>query len=126
MSGLSRVAVFAAGSIVACIVGGAAIAQAPAPGEGGGGVPVTQTLPLKLHEPTPVSAQMLIKPADGDWLMFRRTLNGWGYSPLSQITTGNVAGLKLAWSRPLPVGSYEGTPIVHDGVMYVIGPNDQI
>jgi alcohol dehydrogenase (cytochrome c) len=126
MPGLNKVALLAAASVAVCAVSGAAVAQAPPPGEGGGGAPVTQALPLKLHEPTPVSARMLVKPADGDWLMFRRTLNGWGYSPLSQITTGNVAGLKLAWSRSLPVGSYEGTPIVHDGVMYVIGPNDQI
>src|SRR5689334_20562707 len=28
---------------------------------------------------------MLQNPAPGDWLMWRRTLNGWGYSPLEQI-----------------------------------------
>ena len=125
MTGWNKAAL-AAGSLMACVMAGSAEAQAPAPGEGGGGAPVTAALPLPLHEPRPVSAQMLVKPADGDWLMFRRTLNGWGYSPLAQITTGNVGALKLAWSRPLPVGAYEGTPIVHDGVMYVIGPNDQI
>jgi PQQ-dependent dehydrogenase (methanol/ethanol family) len=125
MTGWNRAAL-AAGSLMACVLTGSSAAQAPAPGEGGGGVPQTTALPLPLHEPRPVSAQMLVKPADGDWLMFRRTLNGWGYSPLAQITAGNVGGLKLAWSRPLPVGSYEGTPIVHDGVMYVIAPGDQI
>jgi len=124
MLGRNKAALFAAGTIIACAAAGAAMAQQPA--EGGGGAPVTAKLPLPLHEPKPVSAQMLVKPADGDWLMFRRTLNGWGYSPLTQITAGNVAGLRLAWSRPLPQGSYEGTPIVHDGVMYVIAPSDQI
>jgi hypothetical protein len=38
---------------------------------------------------------MLEKPADGDWLMWRRTFNGWGYSPLAQITPANVKGLRL-------------------------------
>jgi len=126
MSGLSKAAPWAAGAVVALALAGAAAAQAPPPGEGGGGAPIVAKASLTLHEPKPVSVQMLIKPADGDWLMFRRTLNGWGYSPLSQITTSNVGGLKLAWSRPIPQGSYEGTPIVHDGVMYVIAPNDQI
>lgn len=126
MPGLNRAALFAAAAIVACATVGAALAQAPAPGEGGGGAPVVAKVPLTLHEPKPVPAQMLVKPADGDWLMFRRTLNGWGYSPLTQITQANVKGLRLAWSRALPTGSYEGTPIVHDGVMYIIAPNDQI
>ena len=59
--------------------------------------------------------------------MFRRTLNGWGYSPLAQITDRNVGGLQPGLvPRRCPSGSYEGTPIVHDGVMYIIAANDQI
>ncbi|MGZ3278851.1 MAG: outer membrane protein assembly factor BamB family protein [Caulobacteraceae bacterium] len=127
MSGLNKAALLAAGSLAACAVAGATMAQSPPPpGEGGGGAPVTAKVPLVLHEPKPVPAAMLVKPSDDDWLMFRRTLNGWGYSPLAQITPRNVAGLRLAWSRALPQGSYEGTPIVHDGVMYIIAANDQI
>jgi PQQ-dependent dehydrogenase (methanol/ethanol family) len=122
MSGLNRATLFAAGSLIACALAGAASAQVSAEGL----VATTPKLPLPLHEPKPVAAQTLLKPADGDWLMFRRTLNGWGYSPLTQITAGNVGGLRLVWSRPLPQGSYEGTPIVHDGVMYIIAPADQI
>jgi PQQ-dependent dehydrogenase (methanol/ethanol family) len=125
MSRLTRAALLTAVSTTACILAGGALAQ-PAPAEGGGGAPVTAILPLPLHKPAPVSAQMLVRPADADWLMFRRTLNGWGYSPLTQISGSNVATLRLAWSRPLPTGSYEGTPIVHGGVMYIIEPNDQI
>ena len=41
---------------------------------------------------TPVTAERLRTPADGDWLMIRRTYDGWGYSPLEQITPANVAG----------------------------------
>ncbi len=32
-------------------------------------------------------------PAPGDWLMWRRTQNGWGYSPLDQINRDNIRGL---------------------------------
>src|SRR5678816_3979093 len=43
---------------------------------------------------TPVTDAMLAKPDPGDWLMWRRTLDSWGYSPLDQINRGNVAQLK--------------------------------
>lgn len=36
-------------------------------------------------------------PEDGNWLMVRRTYNGWGYSPLYQITVGNVQRLQPVW-----------------------------
>ena len=37
-----------------------------------------------------VTTERLKKPEDNDWLMVRRTYDGWGYSPLKQITTANV------------------------------------
>lgn len=74
---------------------------------------------------TPVTDQMLRNPPPQDWLMWRRTLNSWGFSPLDQITRDNVSHLKLIWSRPLTAGaSQEGTPLVHDGVMYFPNPLD--
>ena len=30
----------------------------------------------------PVTADRLKQPEDGDWLMYRRTYDSWGYSPL--------------------------------------------
>jgi alcohol dehydrogenase (cytochrome c) len=116
---LGRVGVLLA---VSGALGLAAPAFAQAQAEGG--TKAAPVPPLALHTPSPVSAAMLVNVPDADWLMFRRTLNGWGYSPLGQITTKNVKGLQLAWSRPLPDGGYEGTPIVHDGVMYIIEPSD--
>jgi len=74
----------------------------------------------------PVTDAMLRNPDPADWLMWRRTFNSWGFSPLDQITPANVGQLRLAWSRPLPVGGYEGTPLVHDGVMYIVESNDRI
>lgn len=69
---------------------------------------------------TPVTDEMLLNPPDGDWLMWRRTYNGWGYSPLEQINKENVGQLQLAWAWGMtPGGRSQETPIVHDGVMYI-------
>src|SRR5690606_37306257 len=59
-----------------------------------------------------------------DWLMWRRTLDNWGYSPLDQINRRNVGQLSLVWSRPLGPGDQEGTPLVYDGVMFFPNPSD--
>jgi alcohol dehydrogenase (cytochrome c) len=75
---------------------------------------------------TPVSDAALVNPPAQDWLMWRRTLNSWGYSPLQQINGSNVGQLQLAWSRGLEPGPQEGTPLVHDGVLYFPNPRDVI
>ena len=74
----------------------------------------------------PVTDAMLQKPDPADWLMWRRTLDGWGYSPLTQINRTNVSQLRMVWAHGLGPGNQEGTPIVHDGVMYVPDPGDHI
>jgi len=68
---------------------------------------------------TTVTDEMLLNPADGDWLMARRTYNGWGYSPLDQINQDNVANLELTWSWGMTPGTTQQTPLVHDGVMFL-------
>src|SRR5690242_267117 len=67
------------------------------------------------REFVPVTDAMLKNPADGDWLMWRRTLNGWGYSPLKDIDKRNVAKLKQVWAYDLGMGIQESTPLVYDG-----------
>ena len=74
----------------------------------------------------PVTDAMLQNPAPADWLMWRRTLDGWGYSPLDQIDRENVGELQMVWSRALTRGSNQGTPLVYDGVMYMPNPGDVI
>ena len=74
----------------------------------------------------PVTDAMLRNPADGDWLMWRRTLDGWGYSPLDQIDRGNVGDLRMVWSRALAQGAQQGTPIAYGGTLYMPNPNDVI
>jgi alcohol dehydrogenase (cytochrome c) len=75
----------------------------------------------------PVTDEMLQKPAPADWLMWRRTLDGWGYSPLNQINRNNVAQLRLVWTRGMAAGNtQESTPLVYDGVMYLPNSGDYI
>ena len=74
----------------------------------------------------PVTDAMLQAPAPDDWLMWRRTLDGWGYSPLDQITRENVSGLRMVWTRALTRGSQQGTPLAYDGVLYMPNPRDVI
>ena len=69
---------------------------------------------------------MLQDPAPEDWLMWRRTLDGWGYSPLDQIDRDNVGQLRMVWSRGLGPGLQQGTPLVYEGVMYMPNPRDVI
>jgi PQQ-dependent dehydrogenase (methanol/ethanol family) len=75
---------------------------------------------------SPVTDAMLARPPPQDWLMWRGTLNAWGYSPLTQINAGNVGQLQLVWTRELAAGTQEGTPLVHDGVLYFPNPGDII
>ena len=71
------------------------------------------------REFVPVTDEMLQSPAPADWLMWRRTLDGWGYSPLDEINRGNVGELRMVWTRALTDGSQSGTPLVYDGMMYM-------
>ena len=76
---------------------------------------------------TPVTDEMLLNPSDGDWLMWRRTYDGWGYSPLDQIDADNVADLVPVWSFSTGVNSgHEAPAIVNDGVMFVTTPGNQV
>jgi PQQ-dependent dehydrogenase (methanol/ethanol family) len=74
----------------------------------------------------PVTDAMLASPADGDWLMWRRTQNGWGYSPLDEIDQRNVSNLELVWSAPLGPGTQEPTPLAYNGTLYLPDPSDHI
>jgi PQQ-dependent dehydrogenase (methanol/ethanol family) len=74
----------------------------------------------------PVTDAMLKNPAPGDWLMWRRTLNGWGYSPLEQVNKENVARLEQVWAHPIGMGNQESTPLIYNGVMYVPNGGDYI
>jgi PQQ-dependent dehydrogenase (methanol/ethanol family) len=74
----------------------------------------------------PVTDEMLQNPDPADWLMWRRTLDSWGYSPLDQINRSNVGKLKTIWTRGMGPGVQEGTPLVYRGIMYLPNPSDYI
>ena len=74
----------------------------------------------------PVTDAMLQDPAPGDWLMWRRTLDSWGYSPLDQVNRENVHELQLVWTRPLAARTGEITPLAYGGFLYVPQAEDVI
>lgn len=76
----------------------------------------------QVREYRPVTEAMLLKPAPGDWPNWRRTLDGWGYSPLDQINTKNAHQLQLAWSWGIPPGQNQTTPLVVNGMMFIPTP----
>jgi alcohol dehydrogenase (cytochrome c) len=68
---------------------------------------------------------MLRNPPDGDWLMIRRNYQAWSHSPLTQITPANVGRLRIAWVWAMNEGgASEPTPIVHNGIIYLINPGN--
>jgi alcohol dehydrogenase (cytochrome c) len=74
----------------------------------------------------PVTDAMLQDPAPSDWLMWRRTLDSWGYSPLDQVDRDNVDQLRMVWTRDLANGTGEITPLAYAGVLYVPQTEDVI
>ncbi len=55
-----------------------------------------------------------------EWPSFGRDYTNQRYSPLTQINTGSVGGLKLAWSYATGIDKgFETSPVIVDGVMYI-------
>ena len=77
----------------------------------------------RVEDYLPVTENMLRDPPDGDWLMARRTYQAWSYSPLSEITRENVGTLRLAWmwSMSDQDGANQPMPLVHNGIVYLVG-----
>ena len=68
----------------------------------------------------PVTDQRLLQPAAGDWLMFRRTYDGQGYSPLDQVNTKNIKDLVPVWTFSTGVtAGHEAAPVVNGGILFV-------
>ena len=82
-------------------------------------VPAAPTLAAEFK---PVTAEVLLNPDPADWLMINRTYDEQRFSPLNQINRSNVGELRMAWTRGMPSGTQESTPMVYNGVMYVIAP----
>jgi alcohol dehydrogenase (cytochrome c) len=75
----------------------------------------------------PVTDARLTSPEPHNWLMYRRTYDSWGYSPLDQVTAGNVKDLVPVWSVATGVvEGHQAPPIVNDGIMFVTTPQNQV
>src|ERR1700754_3372517 len=70
----------------------------------------------------PVTEEVLNHPDPADWLMINRTFDQHRFSPLDQINKSSVGDLRMVWGRGMPPGTQESTPMVYNGVMYVIAP----
>ena len=102
--------------------GGQPPAPPPAPP-----APPPAPMPPILASYKPVTPERLKRPDDGDWLTVRRTYDGWGYSPLDQITPANVARLRPAWVFSTGVtNGHEAPPMVNGGVMFIATPGNQV
>ncbi len=62
-------------------------------------------------------------PQPGDWLTYNGSYSANRYSELQQISTANVANLKLQWIFPTHYFGLETTPLAADGVLYFTAPN---
>ena len=81
------VAAFVMSVAATVLTQGAAPGQQPQP-------PADPPMPAVLKDYKPVTAERLRKPDDQDWLMIRRTYDGWGYSPLDRDHAGERAAAK--------------------------------
>jgi alcohol dehydrogenase (cytochrome c) len=83
--------------------------------------------PSILHNYQSVTDDRLLHPSDGDWLMVRRSYDGWGYSPLSEITAANVKQLQPVWMISTGMNNgHQAPPIVNNGVMFVATSYNQV
>ena len=80
----------------------------------------------RLNSLTPVTDAMLLNPPADDWLIWRRTHENLGHSPLAQINKSNVSDLEAVWTWSLPSGANMMTPLVHDGVLFAYSNGDVV
>ncbi|HEV7706124.1 MAG TPA: PQQ-binding-like beta-propeller repeat protein, partial [Gemmatimonadaceae bacterium] len=110
---------------VALVVGGLALATTVGAQE----QVETNTKKAAMREPTftNVTDDMLKNArTDGkNWAIYGRDYTNQRYSPLAQITSANVGSLRMTWMFQTGIsrlGSFETSPTVVDGVMYVTTP----
>lgn len=88
------------------------------------------------HTPPPRTTSTPAAAPAGDWTAYGRTALGDRHSPLTEITRDNVSRLELAWTFRTHEAdsahatsrhtSFEATPLVVDGTMYVSTPTGRV
>ena len=67
------------------------------------------------------------KPSDQDWSSYGKDLTNQRYAVIDEINDKNVGSLKLAWQHQTGIkATFQSTPIVHQGVMYVSLPFNHV
>jgi alcohol dehydrogenase (cytochrome c) len=97
-------------------------AGAGAPGAGGAAAPRPTGLLVRgtVEDFVPLTDQILRNPAAGDWPMIRRDYGASSFSPLDEITAGNVGQLQLAWIWPMrDGGTNQPAPLVYRGTIFL-------
>ena len=74
----------------------------------------------------PITDAMLESPDPADWPMIRRNYGAHSYSPLDQIDVSNVSQLRLEWVWNMHEGDSEPSPLVYNGIIYLINPSNII
>src|SRR3990172_9840276 len=73
------------------------------------------------------TAPPVMGAGEGDWPLHGLDYANTRYSTLTQMNNTNVAQLTLAWGlRTGKVGTFQATPIVIDGVMYLTTPYNDV
>jgi quinohemoprotein ethanol dehydrogenase len=101
-------------------------------------VPVLMALGLSFVAAVPTCAadpeidRLLQSPVGKDWITNGGNLTNQRYSTLKQLDTTNVKQLKGAWMTRLKGSgfggkySFEATPLVKNGIMYIVTGNDDV
>jgi PQQ-dependent dehydrogenase (methanol/ethanol family) len=84
------------------------------------------TVPGEVKNYAPVTEEMLLKPDPADWLIVRGGYQGWNHSALAQINRDNVKDLRLVWEWNMndSNAANEPTPLVHNGIIYLINTDN--
>src|SRR6266436_1350003 len=94
------------------------------------GLALLAVMPVKAADPD--IDRLLQSPVGKDWVTNGGNMTNQRYSTLKQIDTTNVKQLKGAWMTRLKSSglggkySFEATPLVKDGIMYVSTGNDDV
>ena len=96
-------------------------------------IALTSLAPILAKAQTPVAAPGAApagEPAGAEWTTYGGNLYNQRYSSLDQINKDTVKDLKGAWVYHTNIysqgTSFESSPIVIDGVMYLTGPQSQV
>ncbi|HEY2645765.1 MAG TPA: PQQ-binding-like beta-propeller repeat protein, partial [Candidatus Acidoferrales bacterium] len=88
--------------------------------------PVGLTVTGEVKNYLPVTDEMLLKPDPADWLIVRGNYQGWNHSALMQINRENAKDLRLVWEWNMndSGAANEPTPLVHNGIIYLVNTDN--